>query len=226
MSQPRFALLVTERQPTVVALASEKSIIGHPSVVVGTCPPHMGRGCSGPARVAWYVETYEAWEQVPACWAEYPAMVSDLQAAMELRLAIDAETAGDMLAAARGGADWHDYRGRLMERGRVPWVRRVPSGASIGSRGAGTERVQPNAADRPAWPTVQRSPDRSAASTPVTVCGAGGEDHAITHPNSPVGYVNDGPPTAGAIRRSGRVRASGVFASSAEWVVRCGAPWL
>lgn len=97
----------------------------------------MGRGCSGPARVAWYVETYEAWEQVPACWAEYPAMVSDLQAAMELRLAIDAETAGDMLAAARGGADWHDYRGRLMERGRVPWGGVCPAGRASGAEELG-----------------------------------------------------------------------------------------
>lgn len=66
--------------------------------------------------VSWYVETYEAWEQVPAGWAEHTAMVNELQAAMELRLAIDAETAGEMLASARGRADWHDYRGRLIER--------------------------------------------------------------------------------------------------------------
>jgi hypothetical protein len=66
--------------------------------------------------VAWYVETYEAWEQIPACWATHSAMVNELQAAMELRLAIDAETSGDMIASARGRADWHDYRGRMMER--------------------------------------------------------------------------------------------------------------
>ena len=77
-------------------------------------PGEDGSALSGWVR--WYVETYEAWEQVPACWAEHPAMVNELQAAMELRLAIDAETAGDMLASARGRADWHDYRGRLMER--------------------------------------------------------------------------------------------------------------
>lgn len=66
--------------------------------------------------VAWYVETYEAWEQVPACWASHPAMVGELEAAMDLRLGIDTQTAGDVLAAGRGRADWHDYRGRMMER--------------------------------------------------------------------------------------------------------------
>ena len=75
-----------------------------------------GEGGRLPGWVRWYVETYEAWEQVPACWAGHPAMVNELQAAVELRLAIDAETAGDMLASIRGRADWHDYRGRLMER--------------------------------------------------------------------------------------------------------------
>jgi hypothetical protein len=66
--------------------------------------------------VAWYVATYEAWEQIPACWAEHPAMVNELQAARELWLVIDAETAGDMIGSARGRAEWHDYRGRMMQR--------------------------------------------------------------------------------------------------------------
>jgi len=37
------------------------------------------------------------------------AMVHELPAAMELRLAIDAETAGDMVASVRGRSDCRDY---------------------------------------------------------------------------------------------------------------------
>ena len=68
------------------------------------------------AWVEWYVRNYEAWDSIPPCWAEHPAMVNELQAAMELRLALDVETAGDVAAASRARAEWHDYRGRAMER--------------------------------------------------------------------------------------------------------------
>jgi|GEM_PF-5721661 len=66
--------------------------------------------------VARYVDTYEVWEQVPAGWAQHSAMLNELPAAMEVRLAIGAETAGDMLASVRGRAGWYDYRGRLIGR--------------------------------------------------------------------------------------------------------------
>ncbi|MFC0080954.1 hypothetical protein ACFFRE_02120 [Aciditerrimonas ferrireducens] len=66
--------------------------------------------------VAWYVQAYEAWDTIPACWARHPAMIQELHAAMQLRLAIDTETAGDLLATARGIAEWHDYRSRFMDR--------------------------------------------------------------------------------------------------------------
>jgi len=89
--------------------------------------------------VAWYVETYEAWEQIPACWAKHSAMVNELQAAMELRLAIDAETAGDMVASVRGRADWHDYRGHMM--GRLA----ASPGATCAQRG---EHREPRSWDR------------------------------------------------------------------------------
>lgn len=102
--------------------------------------------------VAWYVETYEAWEQVPACWASHPAMVGELEAAMDLRLGIDTQTAGDVLAAGRGRADWHDYRGRMMER-----LAATP-GAACAQRG---EHREPRSWDREASSERRRQARRA-----------------------------------------------------------------
>lgn len=64
----------------------------------------------------WFVPAYEAWKQIPACWAEHAAMVNELEVAMELRAALDTAAAGDVLAGAKGRAEWADFRGRMMDR--------------------------------------------------------------------------------------------------------------
>lgn len=64
----------------------------------------------------WFVPAYEAWKQIPPCWAEHAAMVNELEAAMELRAALDTAAAGDVLAGAKARAEWSEYRGRMMER--------------------------------------------------------------------------------------------------------------
>jgi hypothetical protein len=65
---------------------------------------------------AWLVDTYEMWERIPPCWARHPGMVAELRVAQQLLLAIQADTADDVIALSRGLADWHDYFGRLTER--------------------------------------------------------------------------------------------------------------
>lgn len=64
----------------------------------------------------WFVPSFEAWRQIPQCWAEHGAMVNELGTAMELRATSEAVTAGDTTAKAKAMADWCDYRGRMMER--------------------------------------------------------------------------------------------------------------
>ncbi len=103
--------------------------------------------------VDWYVDHYEAWAQIPACWEQHAAMVNELEAAKELRQVLDAANASDLLAGAKGRAEWHDYRGRMMER-----LTHTP-GLACAERG---KHHEPVTWDHGAW-TEKRKQARLAA---------------------------------------------------------------
>jgi hypothetical protein len=106
-----------------------------------------GSGPSLPPRaelgtwVAGFVESYEAWDQIPACWSRHGAMVEELAACWHLGLVLAMEAGRDVKAGAHSQADFWDYAGRMLER-----LSRSP-GAACAIKGSHVEAMTWDRAD-------------------------------------------------------------------------------
>ncbi len=78
--------------------------------------PAMPPSTELPKWVVAFVNGYEAWDRIPACWAQHGAVAEEMEACWKFGLILAMEAGGDIKAQAHGQADFWDYVGRMMDR--------------------------------------------------------------------------------------------------------------